>query len=128
MHMKRKLFIVVLAFLLASLSGRPQAENLAGMVESFGESIGQGLENLGQTLNRANDSFLGNGNDNSYEAQMRQYRQLEAAKAQEMSEVTGVSQDEIRKLRSEGMTWEQIANKYGVDLDNLPAPQLNQGN
>lgn len=126
--MKRSLYIVILALLLSGLPGILRAEGIGGMVESFGESIGQGLENLGQQLNRANDAFLGNGNNNSYEAQMRQYRQLEAAKVREMAEVTGVSQDEIRKLRSEGMTWEQIANKYGVNLDNLPAPQLNQGN
>lgn len=120
--------LIILSFLATVMAHPLKAESLGGMVESFGNSIGQGLENLGQQLNRANDAFLGNGNNNSYEAQMRQYRQLEAAKVREMSEATGVSQDYIRKLRSDGMTWEEIANQYGVNLDNLPAPQLNQGN
>lgn len=106
-----------------------KAENLGNMVESFGDSIGKGLENLGQQLNRANDSFLnavdGQKNNGSYESQMRQYRQMEAARVNEMADVTGVSPDYIRQLRSDGMTWEQIANKYRVNLDSLPAPQTN---
>lgn len=107
-----------------------KGENLGQMVESFGDSIGQGLDNLGQQLNRANDSFLNNFDGQkgqSYEAQMRQYRRLEEARVSELADVTGVSSDTIRQMRSEGMTWEQIADKYGINLDTLPPPRINSG-
>ena len=107
-----------------------RGENLGQMVESFGDSIGQGLENLGQQLNRANDSFLNSLDGQkgpSYEEQMRQYRRLEEARVNELADVTGLSSDTIRQMRSEGMTWEQIADKYGINLDSLPAPQINSG-
>lgn len=125
---------VLLAFCLAlaiySLSAlAPRAESLGNMVESFGDSIGQGLDNLGQQLNRANSSFLnaidGQNNNGNYEAQMRQYRRMEAARVNELAEATGVSPDVIRKLRADGMTWEEIANRYGINLDSLPPPDPN---
>lgn len=129
--MKKYVFLLAASLFLFSLS--PRAETLGGAVESFGDSIGQGLENLGQQLNRANSSFLNsvdgnNANPQGYEAQMRAYRQLEAARVKEMSAVTGVSQDYIRQLREDGATWEQIASQYGVNLDSLPAPQVNPQN
>lgn len=108
------------------LAGQIRAESVGEMVESFGESIGQGLENLGEQLNRANESFFnsaGRPDASGYEAQMRQYRQLEAARVNGLAEMTGVSPDVIRKLRSDGLTWQQIADKYGVSLESLPPPQ-----
>lgn len=100
-----------------------RAESVGGMLESFGDSIGQGLDNLGQELNNVNSAITGNPAPQSYEAQIRQWRQLEAAKVKEFSEVTGVGQEHLRELRAEGMTWEQIAQKYNVNLNELPAPQ-----
>lgn len=125
---------LIISLLLALCAGTfsvtaPGAESLDNMVESFGDSIGQGLKNLGQQLNRANESFLnevgGQNNNGSYESQMRLYRQMEAARVNELAEATGVSPDYIRQLRADGMTWEQIADKYGVNMDSLPAPQPN---
>lgn len=135
--MKKTVFIAraFLFSLLMALNFLPyqihesKAEGLGNALESFGSSIGEGLENLGQQLNRANNSFLnaidGRNNANSYEAQMRQYRQMETARINELAQVTGVSPDHIQELRSNGMTWEQIADKYGVNLDSLPSPQMN---
>lgn len=129
--MKKYAFLLAATLFLFPLS--TYAETLGEAVESFGDSIGQGLENLGQQLNQANRSFLNsvdgnNANPQGYEAQMRAYRQMEAARVKEMATVTGVSQDYIRQLREDGATWEQIASQYGVNLDSLPAPQINTQN
>lgn len=129
--MKKYVFLLALALFL--FPQPPRAETLGEAVESFGDSIGQGLENLGEQLNRANSSFLNSVDGNNakpqgYEAQMRAYRQLENARVKEMATVTGVSQDYIRQLREDGATWEQIANQYGVNLDSLPAPQVTPQN
>lgn len=99
------------------------AADIGNAIEQFGDSVLGGLENLGQTLNRANDSLLGEQpNAPAFEAQMRAYRQAEEAKVQELATVTGVKPEVIRELRANGMTWEQIAEKYGVNLNTLPLP------
>ena len=99
------------------------AEGVGGAIEQFGDSVLGGLENLGDTLNEANSSLLGeNPNPPSYEAQMRAYRRAEAARVQEISAVSGVAPEVIREMRANGMTWQQIADKYNIDLQSLPLP------
>lgn len=99
------------------------AGNVGNAIEQFGDSVLGGLENLGQTLNQANDNLLGRQpNTQSFEDQMRAYRQAEEAKVQELSTVTGVKPEVIREMRANGMTWEEIAAKYGVNLNELPVP------
>lgn len=119
MYLKK--FLILLCLLWT-----PQLAAAAGIgnaIEQFGDSVLGGLENLGQTLNEANSSLLGDQpNPPSFEAQMRAYRQQEEAKVQEMATVTGVKPEVIRDMRASGMTWEQIASKYGVNLNTLPLP------
>ncbi len=62
---------------------------------------------------------------NNYEGQMAAYRRAEARRIQEISEASGVEPGIIRKDREEGATWEQIAQKYGVNLANLPSVEGN---
>lgn len=91
-----------------------------------GESILGGLENFGESLNRWNEDILdrlnGVSRREAYDERMDYYRRLETARVDEMSEATGVDPYEIRRLRSEGATWGQIADLYGVDLNELPDP------
>ncbi|MDE5832724.1 MAG: hypothetical protein K2H64_07050 [Desulfovibrio sp.] len=91
------------------------------------ESILGGLETLGESLNRLNSDILDrlNGDTGSdYQEQIRRYQMLEAARVHEMSEVTGVDPDVIRRLRAEGSTWQDIADMYDVNLENLPDPRI----
>lgn len=97
------------------------------------ESISQILEGIGQTANSLNSDILdrigGAQPAQGYQAEIARYKRLEAARVREMSAVTGVSPQVIRELRQQGQTWEQIAGKYGVNLDNLPSPEAGaQGN
>lgn len=96
------------------------------------ESISQILEGIGQTANSLNSEFLdriGGGQANEgYQADIARYKRLEAARVREMAAVTGVDPQVIRELRQQGMTWEQIASRYNVNLDSLPAPQAAPAN
>lgn len=91
---------------------------------SDAESILGGLENINEGLNNLNTSILDSLDGNNAQAQIARYRKLEAARVHEMAEVTGVDPDVIRKMRQEGATWEQIAAHYNINLENLPAPQI----
>lgn len=93
---------------------------LALATSACAESILGGLEEFSATLNQLNDDVL--RRHLSFENQMRLYRREEAAKVREFSVVSGVSESVIRKMRRDGATWNQIAAKYGVNLDSLPLP------
>lgn len=116
---------IFLALWLAALPIAAYAADLGTDIEQFGDSVLNGLDNLSDTLNQANSSLFGANpanNPQSYEEQMRAYRQTEAARVREMATVTGVNPDVIQEMRWNGMTWEQIADKYNVNLQDLPVP------
>ena len=115
--------ILLLAMALFAMPLASHAEGVGEAVEQFGDSVLGGMENLGNTLNEANSAILGeNPEPPSYEAQMRAYRHAEAARVQEIATVSGVEPQVIREMRASGMTWEQIAAKYNIDLQTLPLP------
>lgn len=93
------------------------------------ESILGALENIGDAANQANEAFLNslNGSDKeSYEQQMAIYRRNENARIDELSAATGVSPDELQSMRAAGATWEEIASKYGINLNALPPPPVSE--
>ncbi len=92
---------------------------------SHGESIMGALDEIGNAANEANSAILNSLGKNNYEGQMAAYRRAEARRIQEISEASGVEPGIIRKDREEGATWEQIAQKYGVNLANLPSVEGN---
>lgn len=120
--MVNRLFFTILLFF--CLCFNIQAGEIGNAIEQFGESIEGGLDNLGQTLNNANNAILGRPQPDSfsYEQQMRAYREAENARVNEIATVSGVDPNVIRQLRGDGMTWEQIAEKYNVNLSSLPLP------
>ena len=93
------------------------------------ESILGGLETLGEALNHLNSAILDrlDGKENgeeSYTERMRRYELLESARVHEISEATGVDPEVIKNLRANGATWQDIADMYNVNLENLPDPQI----
>lgn len=110
--MKRHLTLALLLFFMLQFPAPAGAESVLGM-----------LEGIGSAANAINREILGEPEE-SYASQIQALRQLEAARVREMAAVTGVNPDILRQMRANGDTWQQIADKYNVNLSSLPAPQI----
>lgn len=92
------------------------------------ESLLGGLEEFGHELNEANSYILNKIDPPTYAQMMRHYRQLEYERVLEFSAVSGVSPEVIRQLRAHGYTWNQIGDKYDINVNTLPEPVLPKNN
>lgn len=89
-----------------------------------GESILGGMEELGHALNEANAYILHKIDPPTYAEMMRRYRQLEYERVLEFSAVSGVAPEVIRQMRKNGDTWQEIGDRYDINVNTLPQPVL----
>lgn len=79
------------------------------------------LDNLNRTANSLNSELLNSFDGSSNQDPLTAYRQKEVQKVRQFSEASGVGPNIIREQRRAGATWEQLAQKYGISLNGLPA-------